>query len=98
MKRIEDRPLQYEDFKGLEIPQDQIEQILISPQDCRDLYTWDVNMTGATFGDQYNKAGYVTHFGEWLILKHIAVPKGIIYVLGDRRIDVVVKDRDENGF
>lgn len=78
-------PLEVVDFYNavsiLELRQIETKRILINPADLRDMYTWDVNVTGWQFKDRVFGGQAVTEFGEFTIQKSIIVPQGTIYLL-----------------
>jgi hypothetical protein len=71
----------YEAVKILELRQIEPKRILINPADLRDMYTWDVNVTGWKFKDTVFGGQTITEFGEFTIQKSIIVPQGTIFVL-----------------
>jgi len=56
-------------------------RILINPVDARDLYTWDVNVTGWAFKDRVVDGATINEFGEFTLQKSIMVPPGTIYLV-----------------
>lgn len=78
-------PLEVVDFYNavsiLEQRQIETKRILINPADLRDMYTWDVNVTGWQFKDRVFGGEAITQFGEFTIQKSIIVPQGTIYLV-----------------
>jgi hypothetical protein len=65
----------------LELHEIEVRRILINPVDLRDLYTWDVNVTGMRFKDEITSGATITEFGEFTIQKSIMVPQGTVFFL-----------------
>ena len=80
-------PLELVDFYNavaiLELRQIETKRVLINPADLRDMYTWDINVTGWNFRDRVFGGEAVTQFGEFTIQKSIMVPQGTVYMLPD---------------
>jgi len=67
----------------VEINQLEANRVVLHPVDCRDLYTWDINVTGFRFKDEVFAGGKITTFGEFQIQKSIIVPQGEIFLTAD---------------
>ena len=80
-------PLEVVDFYDLvaNLEQRQIEtkRILMNPADVRDLYSWDINVTGWQFKDTVFGGGMITEFGEFTIQKSIMISPGNVYLVPD---------------
>lgn len=80
-------PLEYVDFIDqvaiLEARQIEAKRVLMHPADWRDLYTWDLNVTGWQFKDTVFGGGMITEFGEFSIQKSIQILKGTTYIVPD---------------
>ncbi len=64
----------------IEINQLEARRVLAHPADIRDLYTWDINVTGFRFKDEVFAGGKITTFGEFQIQKSIIVPQGEVFL------------------
>lgn len=73
----------YDAISRVELHEMEVNRILINPADLRDLYTWDVNVTGWAFKDRVFGGESITEFGEFVIQKSIMVPQGTIYLVPD---------------
>jgi hypothetical protein len=71
----------YDAVARLELHELEVKRILINPADLRDLYTWDVNVTGWAFKDRVFGGEAVTEFGEFVIQKSIMVPQGTTFLV-----------------
>ena len=71
----------YDAVARLELHQIEVRRILINPADLRDLYTWDVGVTGMRFKEDLTAGGTITSFGEFTIQKSIMVPQGTVFFL-----------------
>jgi len=82
-----DNPLEPVDFYSavsmIEIEQLEASRVLIHPQDLRDLYTWDINVTGWSFKDKVFAGEKITQFGEFQVQKSVIVPQGEIFLTAD---------------
>lgn len=67
----------------IEINQLEASRVLAHPADIRDLYTWDINVTGFRFKDEVFAGGKITTFGEFQIQKSIIVPQGEVFLAAD---------------
>jgi len=80
-------PLEPQDFYNavtqIEINQLEASKVIAHPADVRDLYTWDINVTGFRFKDEVFAGGKITTFGEFQIQKSIIVPQGEIFLTAD---------------
>ncbi len=73
----------YSAVSMVEIEQLEASRILIHPQDLRDLYTWDINVTGWQFKDKVFAGEKITSFGEFQVQKSVMVPQGEIFLTAD---------------
>jgi hypothetical protein len=80
-------PLEPSDFYNavtqIEINQLEAKRVLAHPADIRDLYTWDINVTGFRFKDEVFAGGKITKFGEFQIQKSIIVPQGEVFLTAE---------------
>lgn len=80
-------PLEPSDFYNavsqIEINQLEAKRVLAHPTDIRDLYTWDINVTGFKFKDEVFAGGKITTFGEFQIQKSIIIPQGEIFLTAE---------------
>jgi len=80
-------PLEPADFYNsvtqIEINQLEARRVLAHPADIRDLYTWDLNVTGFRFKDEVFAGGRITSFGEFQIQRSIIVPQGEIFLTAE---------------
>lgn len=80
-------PLEPADFYNavtmIEINQLEAKRVLAHPADIRDLYTWDINVTGFRFKDEVFAGGKITTFGEFQINKSIIVPQGEVFLTAE---------------
>jgi len=80
-------PLEPADFYNavtqIEINQLEAKRVLAHPADIRDLYTWDLNVTGFKFKDEVFAGGKITKFGEFQIQKSIIIPQGEIFLTAE---------------
>lgn len=60
-----------------------VSRVLLNPIDLRDLYTWDVNVTGWNFKDRVVQGETITQFGEFTFQTSIMVPQGTIFLVPD---------------
>jgi hypothetical protein len=58
-------------------------RVLAHPADIRDLYDWDLNVTGFRFKDEVFAGGRITSFGEFQIQRSIIVPQGEIFLTAE---------------
>ena len=70
----------YDAVAMIEIEQLEADTLLVHPQDMRDLYTWDTNVTGWAFKDKVVAGEKVTSFGEFNFKKSIMVPQGELFM------------------
>lgn len=80
-------PLEPVDFYSavamIEIEQLEASRVLIHPQDVRDMYTWDINVTGWSFKDKVFAGDKITQFGEFQVQRSVMVPQGEIFLSAD---------------
>ena len=80
-------PLEPVDFYSavsmIEIEQLEASRVLAHPQDVRDMYNWDVNVTGWTFKDKVFAGEKITSFGEFQVQKSVIVPQGETFLAAD---------------
>lgn len=80
-------PLEPADFYSavtmVEINQLEARRILAHPADIRDLYTWDLNVTGFKFKDEVFAGGKITSFGEFQIQRSIIIPQGEVFLTAE---------------
>jgi hypothetical protein len=80
-------PLEPVDFYSavsmIEIEQLEASRVLAHPQDIRDLYTWDINVTGWSFKDKVFAGEKITSFGEFQVQKSVMVPQGETFLAAD---------------
>jgi hypothetical protein len=80
-------PLEPSDFYSavtqIEINQLEARRVLAHPADIRDLYTWDLNVTGFKFKDEVFAGGKITSFGEFQIQRSIIVPQGEVFLTSE---------------
>jgi len=80
-------PLEPVDFYNavnlIEINQLEGNRVLAHPADIRDLYSWDINVTGFEFKDSIMGGKKVTSFGEFQIQKSIIIPQGEIFLTAE---------------
>lgn len=73
----------YNAVTQIEINQLEAKRLLAHPADIRDLYTWDINVTGFRFKDEVVAGGKITSFGEFQIQKSIIVPQGEVFLTAE---------------
>ncbi len=80
-------PLEPADFYNavsqIEVNQLEAKRILAHPTDIRDLYTWDINVTGIKFKDDVFAGSKITSFGEFQIQKSIIIPQGELFLTAE---------------
>ena len=80
-------PLEPVDFYSavsmVEIEQLEAKRMLMHPQDMRDLYTWDINVTGWAFKDKVVNGETITQFGEFQLMKSVIVPQGEVFLAAE---------------
>jgi hypothetical protein len=80
-------PLEPTDFYNavaqIEINQLEAKRVLAHPVDIRDLYTWDLNVTGFRFKDEVFAGGKITTFGEFQIQRSIIIPQGEVFLTAE---------------
>jgi hypothetical protein len=73
----------YNAVTQIEINQLEARRVLAHPADIRDLYNWDLNVTGFRFKDEVFAGGRITSFGEFQIQRSIIVPQGELFLTGE---------------
>lgn len=73
----------YNAVSMVEINQLEAKRVLAHPADVRDIYNWDINVTGFRFKDEIFAGGKITSFGEFQIQRSIIVPQGEVFLLAD---------------
>lgn len=73
----------YSAVSQIEVNQLEAKRVLAHPADIRDLYSWDMNVTGFQFRDNVFAGGKITSFGEFQIQKSIIVPQGEIFLTAE---------------
>ena len=73
----------YNAVTQVEINQLEAKRVLAHPADIRDLYNWDLNVTGFRFKDEVFSGGRITSFGEFQIQKSIIVPQGETFLTAE---------------
>jgi hypothetical protein len=80
-------PLEPADFYNavaqIEINQLEARRVLAHPVDIRDLYNWDLNVTGFEFKDKVFGGDKITSFGEFQIQRSIIVPQGEVFLMAE---------------
>jgi len=83
----DNNPLEPVDFYSavsmIEVEQLEASRVLAHPQDIRDLYTWDINVTGWSFKDKVFAGEKITSFGEFQVQKSVMVPQGETFLTAD---------------
>jgi hypothetical protein len=67
----------------VEINQLEARRVLAHPADIRDLYNWDLNVTGFRFKDEVFAGGRITSFGEFQIQRSIIIPQGEVFLTAE---------------
>lgn len=73
----------YAAVSQIEINQLEAKRVLAHPADLRDIYSWDINVTGFKFKDEIFSGSKVTSFGEFQIQKSIIVPQGEVFLTAE---------------
>jgi hypothetical protein len=73
----------YNAVTQVEINQLEARRVLAHPADIRDLYTWDLNVTGFRFKDEVFAGGRITSFGEFQIQRSVIVPQGEVFLTAE---------------
>lgn len=73
----------YSAVSMIEIEQLEASRVLAHPQDVRDYYTWDINVTGWAFKDKVFAGEKITQFGEFQVHKSVMVPQGETFLTAD---------------
>jgi hypothetical protein len=80
-------PLEPADFYNavnlVEVNQLEANRIIGHPADLRDMYTWDINVTGMQFKDDTFGGRKITGFGEFQIQKSIIIPQGEVFLAAE---------------
>jgi hypothetical protein len=67
----------------VEVNQLEAKRILIHPADARDLYTWDINVTGMAFKDEVAGGAKVTSYGEFQLQRSVIIPQGEVFLTAE---------------
>jgi hypothetical protein len=67
----------------VEINQLEAKRVLAHPIDIRDMYTWDINVTGFRFKDEVFAGGKITSFGEFQVQKSVIIPQGEVFLTAE---------------
>ena len=67
----------------IEVNQLEAKRILIHPADARDLYTWDINVTGMAFKDEVAGGKKVTSYGEFQLQRSVIIPQGEVFLTAE---------------
>ena len=73
----------YSAVSQIEVNQLEANRVLIHPADMRDLYNWDINVTGMAFKDEVFNGQKITQFGEFQLQKSIIVPQGEVFLTAE---------------
>jgi len=73
----------YTAVSQIEVNQLEANRVLIHPADARDLYSWDINVTGMAFKDEVFNGQKITQFGEFQLQKSIIVPQGEVFLTAE---------------
>jgi hypothetical protein len=73
----------YDAVSRVQLHELSVSRVLLNPVDLRDLYTWDVNVTGWNFKDRVVQGETITQFGEFTFQTSIMVPQGTIFLVPD---------------
>jgi hypothetical protein len=73
----------YNAVSQVEINQLEARRILAHPADIRDLYNWDINVTGFRFKDEVFAGGKITSFGEFQIQRSVIIPQGELFLTAE---------------
>jgi len=80
-------PLEPADFytavTQIEVNQLEAKRLLMHPADARDLYTWDINVTGMGFKDSVFSGEKITSFGEFQIQRSVMIPQGEAFLVAE---------------
>jgi hypothetical protein len=71
----------YDAVSRIQLHELEVSRVLLNPVDLRDLYTWDVNVTGWNFKDRVVGGDTITQFGEFTFQTSIMVPQGTIFLV-----------------
>lgn len=90
--KISDKmPLSREDFIYITDRIGSCVVVWMNPRDMRDLYCWDVNVTGWSFCDRISGGETTTVFDNWVIERSPKVPQGKIIFQGERHLGLILK-------
>lgn len=73
----------YNAVSQININQLEAKRVLAHPADVRDLYNWDINVTGFKFKDEVVGGGKITNFGEFQIQSSIIIPQGEVFLTAE---------------
>lgn len=86
IKLIKDKPLEYSDITEVSKTLGKIATVFINPKDFRDVYSWEVSVTGPTHSAK-------REFSEISFVRNEDVPKGVIICMTkDGQVDSIVKE------
>lgn len=68
---------------------------LMNPLDLRDLYLWEVEVTGYAFHERLKDNNRVVTLGEITIHSSVLIPKGTVIVNIDNQVGFIVKNYNE---
>jgi hypothetical protein len=71
----------YDAVSRIQLHELAVSRVLLNPIDLRDLYTWDVNVTGWDFKNRIVAGETITQFGEFSFQTSIMVPQGTIFLV-----------------
>jgi hypothetical protein len=71
----------------VEVNQLEAKRILIHPADARDLYTWDINVTGMAFKDEVAGGAKVTSYGEFQLQRSVIIPQGEVFLTAEPDVE-----------
>jgi hypothetical protein len=73
----------YDAVSRVQLHELQVSRVLLNPIDLRDLYTWDIQVTGPDFKNRVVSGDTITQFGEFSFQTSIMVPQGTIFLVPD---------------
>lgn len=73
----------YNAVTQIEVNQLEAKRILAHPADVRDLYNWDINVTGFRFKDEVVSGSKITSYGEFQIQKSVIIPQGEVFLTAE---------------
>jgi hypothetical protein len=78
-------PIDYIDFldaaSRVELHELRVNRVIINPVDLRDVYSWDINLTGPDFRNEITRGQAVTQFGGFTFQESIMVPLGTVFLV-----------------